>query len=74
MTTISPADLLARRERANLTRKQVADALQLNASTLWRYEQGKSTPRPEMVAALMRLYDLLPVAPKQDNDDAGGGT
>jgi len=70
MTTILPADMIALRERAGLTRQQAADALGLHQTTLWRYEEGKLTPRRLVVEEMRRLY--VPAPPKQDNDDAGG--
>jgi transcriptional regulator with XRE-family HTH domain len=47
------------REQARLTRQELADALDISAVTVWRYETGRQRPSRDSGRAYCRLlYEL----------------
>lgn len=56
MQHFSPAQLRARRERAGLSREQVATAISRSWPSIYGYERGGNVPTTEV---LERLADVL---------------
>ena len=46
------------RKRKGLSQVDVFDAIGLNNKSLSRYEKGETTPNPETLQKLIRLYDV----------------
>lgn len=52
------AQMVAARERAGLTQKDVEDRLDMPHSTLWRIETGRVSPHRRNLTALLDLYGI----------------
>ncbi len=50
--------LVALRKASDLTQAQVAEAINVDLKTLRRYEQNKSSPNLETIAALAQFYKV----------------
>jgi transcriptional regulator with XRE-family HTH domain len=50
--------LRAARERAGLTREEVATETHRSAHTVWRWESGQAAPPGTVIGTLRRLLDL----------------
>ena len=46
------------REESGLTQKQVADILRLERSCIAKYEAGESSPNPDMLLSLAKIYKV----------------
>ncbi|MGQ0709630.1 MAG: helix-turn-helix domain-containing protein [Rhodoferax sp.] len=57
--TLNPHDVLAVRERLNLSRQVFARYLRTNARTLENWEQGRARPNAQ-AAVLLRLVEQFP--------------
>lgn len=66
------------RERANLSRKDLASILSVGQNTVWRWEAGEREPSLENIQALARALgvttDELMSAPSEDNKKAPAGS
>lgn len=66
------------RERANLSRKDLASILSVGQNTVWRWEAGEREPSLEKIQALARALgvttDELMSAPSEDNKKAPAGS
>ena len=51
----------ALRLQLGLSLEEVAAALEIDPSTLWRWEQGRSRPRTTLARQWMDLFEQLPV-------------
>jgi transcriptional regulator with XRE-family HTH domain len=49
-------NLRAERARCNLTLKQVADRIGVQAMTICNWERGRTSPKAEQLAALARVF------------------
>lgn len=60
----------ALRQRAGLSLSEVAEALGVEGTTVWRWEEGKSTPRSQIAVEyrelLRRLEGSLELGPSAD--------
>ena len=65
------------REKANLSRKDLAAILSVGQNTVWRWEAGEREPSLEKIQALARALgvttDELMTAPSEDNKKAPAG-
>lgn len=52
------AELVRLRDARGLSREQVAEAIGSTELTIYRYETGRSRPKPTDVAAMLDLYEL----------------
>ena len=52
-----PAILKRLREENNMTQQQLADFLNLERSSIAKYEKGKSTPNPETLLAISKIFN-----------------
>ena len=52
-----PAILKRLREENNMTQQQLADFLNLERSSVAKYEKGKSTPNPETLLAISKIFN-----------------
>jgi len=66
------------REKANLSRKDLAAILSVGQNTVWRWEAGEREPSLEKIQALARALgvttDELMSAPSEDNKKAPAGS
>ncbi len=53
-----PANLKKLREENQLTQQQLADLLNLERSSIAKYEKGKSTPNPETLLAIAKIFNV----------------
>ena len=52
--------LAAARKNANLTQKQVCEALNISKTTLVNYEKGRTIPDVKIGGELAKLYNMSP--------------
>jgi DNA-binding transcriptional regulator YiaG len=55
----APAERGRLRRAADLTQRQVADALGVRTETIWAWERGRSEPRPPHRAAYAHLLEQI---------------
>lgn len=56
-TLPTPEQLRERRILARVTLREAAAEVGVDKNTVWRWEQGRSSPRLDDVRALLALYD-----------------
>lgn len=56
--SILAANLRAERARCNMTLRQVADLVGVQAMTVCNWEKGRTSPKAEQLAAIARVFKV----------------